>query len=59
MEKQKRYQSIFKNWLFFDTATTILAAVGLVLGIVNFELDISCLASGDCNDLNVDNPDAM
>lgn len=57
LENQKKYQRIFKNWLFFDNVTTIFAILGLLLAIVNFELDVNCIGQAEeCYDL-VD-PDA-
>jgi len=35
----KEYHEIFRLWRFYDSLTTLFAMLGLLLAIINFELD--------------------
>ena len=60
IENQKNYQRIFYNWLFFDNCTTTLAVVGLILAMINFEIDVDCMDNDPkCNDLGNEDVRAM
>ena len=47
MFEQKQYQKIFSNWRLFDNLITLFAMVGLVMAIVEFELDIRCMRDSE------------
>lgn len=41
IKKDREYHRIFNQWRFYENLSTGLAMVGLLLGIINYEYDIT------------------
>ena len=48
-ENNRQFYLIFKQWRLMDALGSIFALVGLILAVINYELDIS---KGDEHDFN-------
>jgi len=52
--QQREYHRIFDQWRFYDFCVTVFSSVGLVLGMVSFELGKNLDTSSDHNDRSID-----